>query len=242
MDATLEKEVDRLGRSSRVAAGITILGVIGVGLAMMYATSQLHSLQTEVAASRAQLKSVTEQREKAAAQVESLRKEIKNAEVEKQKYLEQISELKRQLSATTDLSRFVHPVDFVDWKGLASQNPAENRVLERILDLRRRRVGWLLGGTRPEEGFDSPSFAAYVLQSVLRGGQDRASSNLLSTLPPANEPRVGDLVFYPGGYALFFFLDHHNKPFVIGMTPQGIVALEPTFARIERVARPNYRR
>lgn len=258
MDAALEKQVDRLGRSSRIAAGVTVLGVAGVALAMAYASWQLSTLQKDVAASQAQLIHVNQQREEAATKVDTLQKEIKKAEAEKRKYQEQISELtskveelQRSLARTTDLARFRHNVDMVDLKGIASQYPAEARVLDRILDLRGRNVGWRLGGTRPEQGFDSPSFAAYVLQSLalIPNNEDAAGRDILqrsrvlrSILHRVGEPKIGDLVFYPGGYALFFFRDQRQQPFVIGMTPNGIVALEPDFAAVEGVARPDYRR
>jgi hypothetical protein len=237
MDATLEKEVDRLGRSSRIAAGTTILGVIGVGLAMVYATSQLRRLQNEITTSQEKLSIIIGERDQATRERDQATEQVKTLG-------EEIKKLERRLSSTTNLAQFVHPVDFVDLKFLASQRPAGARVLERILELRARNVVWRLGGRRPSEGFDSPSFAAFVLQSlkIIGTSEDQAQPNLLSTLPRAGEPKVGDLVFYPGGYALFFFLDQHHRPFVIGMTPQGIVALEPTFAPIEGVAHPNYQR
>jgi len=255
MDPTLEKEVDRLGRSSRVAAAVTLLGVVGVVLAMAYATSQLRKLQLEVAASEARLSEVNKQREQASVRVEILQKEITKAEADKRKYQEQILELtskiedlKRLLTQTADMSRFRHPVDMVDLKQAASDNFGASRALALILQLRDRNVRWNLGGTLPEEGFDSPSFAAYVLQSLRLIDYDpqrdiaQPSKILRSLLSRTDHPEVGDLVFYPGGYALFFFKDHNHKPFVIGMTPIGIVALEPDFAPKDGVARLNYRR
>jgi hypothetical protein len=44
-------------------------------------------------------------------------------------------------------------------------------------------------------------------------------------------PRAGDLLFYEAGYALFYFLEAGNRPFVIGMTPFGITSLKPDFAK-----------
>lgn len=258
MDATLEKQVDRLGRSSRIAAGVTVLGVVGVGLAMAYASWQLGTLQKDVAASEAQLIQVNQLREKAAKEAATLQQEITRAEAEKREYQAQVSELTSKvkglqhlLERTTDLSRFRHNVDWVALKYTASENPAEARVLERVLRLRDQNVGWSLGGTQPEQGFDSPSFAAYVLQSLglLPNSEAAAGRDLLqrsrllrSILPRVDEPKIGDLVFYPGGFALFFFRDQNHQPFVIGMTPSGIVALEPNFAFVEGAARPNYRR
>ena len=58
------------------------------------------------------------------------------------------------------------------------------------------------------------------------------SRQLYTQLEPVDEPGIGDLAFYPAGYALFYFLDHEQNPFVIGMTPAGIVALEPDFAKV----------
>jgi hypothetical protein len=101
-------------------------------------------------------------------------------------------------------------------------------------------VGWHLGGQSPEQGFDSPSFAAYVLRRLkpealpeLPATNDlvAASRAIISSLPSTNNPGIGDLNFYPSGYALFRFVDRRGQPFVIGMTPQGIVALDPNFSQ-----------
>lgn len=108
------------------------------------------------------------------------------------------------------------------------------------MDLRRREVKWRLGGQSPTEGFDSPSFAAFVLRELnLPGGDVHPEESLLATsrrlwerLPSVPQPSVGDLVFYPAGYVLFYFVDQQQQPFVIGMTPFGISALKPNFARV----------
>jgi len=41
--------------------------------------------------------------------------------------------------------------------------------------------------------------------------------------------------------ALFWFVDQRREAFVIGMTPSGIVALDPDFAERLGVRRPTYR-
>jgi hypothetical protein len=66
--------------------------------------------------------------------------------------------------------------------------------------------------------------------------------SLREILPRVSQPTVGDVAFYPGGYVLFYLLNKDNKPFVIGMTPSGIVALDPNFAEPVGFGRPDYRR
>lgn len=152
----------------------------------------------------------------------------------------QVRTLEKLLLETTDLARFRHPVDLTDLKSIASQYPEPARALDLIFQLREHNVRWHLGGQSPEQGFDSPSFAAYIVSrlrpDVLPGFSATsdlvtASHTLKSSLPPTSHPGVGDLAFYPSGYALFRFVDRHGQPFVIGMTPQGIVALEPNFSQ-----------
>lgn len=167
------------------------------------------------------------------------RKAAGDAQEEVKKLQQRVDDLQEQLRRTTDVARFRHDIDFVDLKMIASRYPAPARALELILALRERRVGWRLGGRSPEEGFDSPSFATYVLRQraptspapVITGTDLIAASRaLMQTLPRTDTPGVGDLVFYPAGYALFRFEDARGQPFVIGMTPQGIVALKPEFS------------
>jgi hypothetical protein len=57
-----------------------------------------------------------------------------------------------------------------------------------------------------------------------------SSQHLFSSLRYKQSPEPGDLVFYPGDIVLFYFVDRSGRPFVIGMTPRGIRALEPGFA------------
>ena len=67
----------------------------------------------------------------------------------------------------------------------------------------------------------------------LRPGESlaEASRSLYDKLPTTTQPRTGDLVFYPAGYAMFYFADPRDGPFVLGMTPFGITALKSDFAK-----------
>ena len=143
--------------------------------------------------------------------------------------LEATSKLLRE---TLELAPYTHPIDFVDIKVIYSLYPRQAELLELILNLRERGVGWRLHGTTPSEGFNSPTFAAYVLGQQLSIG--------LGELVESSSPEVGDLVVYPAGYHLFYFKDENDRPFVIGMTPRGIVSLKPDFAEPIRFLRVSY--
>jgi hypothetical protein len=138
-----------------------------------------------------------------------------------------------------NLSRAVRPIDYGNAKELASRFPGSESLLMDVLDLRQRRIKWKPGGQTPQEGFDSPSFAMYILKQKrasgieLRPGESlsEASHSLSEKLPPTTQPKTGDLVFYPAGYAMFYFADPREGPFVVGMTPFGITALKSDFAK-----------
>ena len=85
------------------------------------------------------------------------------------------------------------------------------------------------GGSTPESGFDSPSFATFMIN---KHSQTKVTVNeryqLWNVLPATNEPEVGDIVFYEHGYAIFYF-KYRNQPFVLGMTPIGLTSLTYDF-------------
>jgi cell division protein FtsB len=172
--------------------------------------------------------------ERLQGEVETLRRDIGVLEAK-------LKETQALLEDTVALAKYRQTVSFVDLKAIYSRYPRQARILDHIFNLREEGVRWRLGGQHPAEGFDSPSFAAYVLREAgLPGGDTVPGESLLESsrklyerLPPTASPRVGDLVFYPAGYALFYFEDESRRPFVIGMTPAGIAALKPDFA--ERV-------
>jgi hypothetical protein len=90
-------------------------------------------------------------------------------------------------------------------------------------------VGWHLGGYSPEVGFDSPSFAVHMINkyaSTKIPSDDRYK--IREILPPTSNPKVGDIVYYENGYAMFYF-KYRNQPFVVGMTPIGLASLNFDF-------------
>jgi hypothetical protein len=133
----------------------------------------------------------------------------------------------------------VRTIDYANAKEFAGRFPGSESLVLELLDLRQRRIKWKRGGQSLQEGLDSPSFAMYMLKQKrvsgieLRPGESLsdASRSLYDKLPPTTQPRTGDLVFYPTGYAMFYFADPREGPFVLGMTPFGITALKSDFAK-----------
>ena len=138
-----------------------------------------------------------------------------------------------------NLSRGLRTIDYANAKELAARFPGSESLVLDILDLRQRRLKWKPGGQSAQEGFDSLSFALYTLKKQRALGIElpagaslaEASRNLYERLPVIAQPRTGDLVFYPAGYAMFYFADPRDGPFVLGMTPFGITALKADFAK-----------
>lgn len=140
-----------------------------------------------------------------------------------------LASVEERLRQSTEFRTHIHQVDWMDAKVLASRYPARYYILAEIIDLRRN-ARWRLGGHSPSEGFDSPGFAAYILNkySVMKIG-DSQRYRLRELLPPAAVPEIGDLIFYETGYTMFYFKDTQDRPFCIGMTPAGILALDIDF-------------
>ncbi len=194
--------------------------------------AQISAYQQEVATLQTNLKQARTELEDARKQLGDIKSQLDDTRTE-------LEQTRQRLRDTADMARYMHRIDPVDLKVIFSRFPRQARALARIMQLKEQGVGWHLGGQKPSIGFDSPSFATYVLNELhLPGGQVQPGDTLLATsrrlfdaLPPINRPQVGDLAFYPAGYVLFYFEDKDRKPFVIGMTPSGIAALDPDFAK-----------
>jgi hypothetical protein len=180
-------------------------------------------------------------------QVNETGKELERTSSELNETNKKLEDTKLQLAKATDFKSLAHPLTPREVKEIASRYYAarEGRVLGKIFDLQMMGVSWHLSGQSPGEGFDSPSFAAYVLERTgvpvgeIRPGI-RLSAQLMENLDPIEEPAPGDLLFYPGGYVMFYYEDMKGEPFVIGMTPFGIVSLDPGFDEPDAIRRPGY--
>jgi hypothetical protein len=192
-------------------------------------------LQSEIASARSDAERANAEKVKLQADVASARSDAERANAEVTRLRAEVDDANRKLAAlveqirvSTDYAQHLHPVDWEDAKYLYGTSDRLADLLQRILQLRDRRVPFSLANT-VEQGFTSPGFAAYILGQL---GIARPGAPLQSTiegLARTDTPKPGDLVLYRGGFAMFYLEDHQRQPFVIGMTPAGIAALQPNF-------------
>ncbi len=193
------------------------------------ARRELDNIKAELANARAERDQALRDRDAAQAQVREL-------EAQLEQLRKDLDETTEQLKLATDFDRYRFTGDIsLMIKGLASRSPEVFGLLETLQAL--EDASWSLGGRSPKSGFDSPGFAAYVLEQndLLYGRKavDVDSSNrlrgILTPRDPAR-PQSGDVAFYEAGYTMFYFLDDAGQPFVYGMTPLGVMGLRPDFA------------
>lgn len=202
---------------------------------------QLDQVTQELTTTRTQFDQATFNLTTATRQLEETKKELDAAQSRADDLQKQLDQLHQelqdavdQLKLATDFNKYRFAGDWMlTLKSEASLAPRQFELLLTIAQL--DSSAWHLGGLSPEEGFDSPSFAAYVLEQngLLPIPAAEARSRLRDLLKPrSGAPQVGDVIFYPYGYTMFYFQDERKQPFVIGMTPLGVVALRPDFAKI----------
>lgn len=202
------------------------VGIIVVA-ATFYVGQTVLRLTTEIEEKQRELDGATQRLTELQAKLTAVEKQLEADE--------------KALQATTNLKQYEHPVGMMTVKEMfgRSQLQRQAQLLLSILELKDR-TGWRVGGRTPTEGFDSPRFAAYLLQNrhlrdvseALGNSVNSAQDAIRQALPSEPEPAIGDVVFYSTGYTMFFFKDERGKAFVIGMTPFGVLALDPSFANI----------
>ncbi|MCY1723007.1 hypothetical protein OU798_21850 [Prolixibacteraceae bacterium Z1-6] len=113
---------------------------------------------------------------------------------------------------------------------LYSDHPHPTEMLSEILGMiRRHKVKWHAGGISPEEGFDAPGFVCFVINRHSKTKvADKDRYNLREILPSIQKPDIGDVVFYKHGFTMIYY-EYEKEPFVVGMTPLGIVSLKYDF-------------
>ena len=243
----LLERIERREKSARSRGVLySLLPVVLTVVLLGYTASSVRNAQKQVDALKSEATTYTTQIDTLKKNAESYKTQSQSLQGDSETYKNQVTELQTQLaeaqkalSEAVNLSRAVRPIDSANAKELASRFPGSESLLLDILDLRQRRFKWKLGGQSPQEGFDSPSFAIYLLRQKRAAGIEvrpgeslsEASHSLYNKLPPTTQPRTGDLAFYSAGYAMFYFAEPREGPFVLGMTPFGITALKSDFAK-----------
>jgi len=242
----LERIERREQNARRRAVLYSLLPVALTVLLLGYTASSVQTAQKQVDALKAEASTYTTQIDTLKKDTETYKVQAQTAQTDAENYKSQVTELQAQLAETqktlseaVNLSRAVRTIDYVNAKELASRFPGSETLLLDILELRQRRIKWKLGGQTPQEGFDSPSFATFILKQKRASGLELksgesvsdASRELYNRLPATTQPKTGDLAFYPAGYAMFYFQDQREGNFVLGMTPFGITALKADFAK-----------
>jgi Skp family chaperone for outer membrane proteins len=197
---------------------------------------EINRSQQELEATRKKLRQAQADAAQAHADTTDLQKRLNELNRE----LENITE---QLKYATDFKKYEFTGDLaLSIKELFSRYPAQADLFSDIYGLQLNDIGWKLNGVSPEEGFDSSGFAAYALngRGLLPISASATQNDLRQLLPSTDRPEVGDIVFYEAGYTMFYFEDENGTPFVVGMTPFGILALKNDFAPIRGYGRVEY--
>jgi len=198
------------------------------------ANSQLGQTQQELEAANSQLEQTQQELEAAKNQLEHTQQEVDELEQRVDELSKTLEEATEHFRQAMTFRQYEYHIDELSLKSLAGGlfSFTMSDLLFDILFMQRDGVGWKLNGVSPDEGFDSPSFAAYMLQEHFLPGISDERYRLDEVLPSGDRPRVGSVAFYERGYTMFYFEDIDNTPFVIGMTPLGIIALKDDFAPV----------
>ena len=241
----LLERVERKEQSARRRTVLYTLAPVALTVALLgYSASSVSTARKQVAGLKSEASTYTNQIDTSKKDAETSKAQAQSLQAELENYKNQVTQLQTQLTETqkafseaVSLSRALRPIEYANAKELASRFPGSEGLLLELLELRQRRTKWKVGGQSFQEGFDSPGFAMHMLRQKRvsgiepRTGESPDAGRDLNRLPPTNQPRTGDLVFYSAGYAMFYFDDRQEGPFVLGMTPFGITALKSNFAK-----------
>jgi uncharacterized membrane-anchored protein YhcB (DUF1043 family) len=208
------------------------------------ANSELASVDAKLAGERARLKEAEAKSADFERQLEQVQADLRSSQEQVKTYAAQVASLQKQLQEAMDYGRNLAATDpAMLMKYVASRYHSQGRLFIDIFELQHRGVGWNAGGFSEQQGFDSPSFAAYLLERhhLLQRPASEVRYRLREVLHAKDAPEVGDLVFYSLGYTMFFCRYGEQRPFVIGMTPFGILALRVDFAQVVGYAEVPYR-
>jgi hypothetical protein len=238
-NATLDDLQHRISRGQRAAivrTAVLSFGIVAVAALFLWFTlrelskaqTELAAVETRIAEATAAQKAAEDTRDTAERQRAEAEGKLKDAQAAVSQLTGQVADLQKQtgdlqarLKAVLDLDRYAYKLDWRDLKRIAAASGNAYQVLE-VIERQRQDVHWGMSNT-PAGGYNSPGFARLVWEELGRQPP-------FDQLPrDTGEPRPGDIVVYESGYNMFFFRDYEQKPFVVGMTPFGVTALNYDF-------------
>jgi hypothetical protein len=198
-------------------------------------STQLIQTKDELETLKPQVEQLKKDADALKAQVENNKVEIADLEAQRDNLKAQVEFLSAQVEESRVLKNKLYKGEILVTLKDMYEYPAQSQVLEEIL--RQQNIAiWEPGRVGPEK-FDSPGFAAYLLNQfgLVQGDPNTIHYSLLNILSAVSTPKpaIGDIVFYQGGYTMFYFQDPSTgDEFVIGMTTFGIISLKYDFAPI----------
>ncbi|HYQ58494.1 MAG TPA: hypothetical protein VEP89_14230 [Draconibacterium sp.] len=159
-----------------------------------------------------------------------LEENISNLNTTLSEKADSIAEMRKVMELAVNYKNKRYEFNFAVDKELYSRYPKQAEMLSAIRSMiEEGQVGWELGGNSQETGFDSPSFASFMINRHSKTKVEAQNRyQLQNELTTSSSPEVGDIVFYEHGYAMFYF-EYRNRPFVVGMTPLGLSSLQYDF-------------
>lgn len=222
--------------------GLSVVTVGAAVLVLLFTLREIEGANRKLAAANAELDSVSLQiavtndaRAKAEADLATAITQSATLQAEVGDLTAQLDETKKALAEALDLKKHVYKLEWDQLKMMYATYGEAAELLGKIMDLRES-TQWDMSNT-PERGYNSPGFAALVLN---KSGHAPADGSLSSLPRDAGKPNVGDIILYAGGYHMFFFRDQQRREFVVGMTPFGVEALNYDFARRSAVLRTGF--
>jgi len=208
-------DLEKIAKSSRRYGVVSLIGVIIVVASLVYSSVTLNQLQEDVDIKKEEI-----------AVLETSRHQLEEHNIELERHN---MELEERIRETIVIDKNRYEFEWGSLKRLAT-NHQTAQLIEDLLMMRRQNIPFKLGGNSPEAGFDSPNFVGFLLRKYERIENEFVNSEMLrEMIPPTDEPKVGDIVFYETGYVMLYFRERGGRQFCIGMTPLGLAALDLNF-------------
>ena len=256
---SLSRNIDEYEKKARRRAWISTLVPLFFGLLLLGYTlwqiqvygqqladvqQQLSNTSNELGLAITNLQDTQEQLNQTDTDLDAIQAKLDQTTHDLEKTRAELDKTKAELEATTeelrkrsDFLAYSIEIDSSVIKELSFEYPYPSQVnlLNFVLTLQERRIPFTGDGFSEREGFNSPNFTVYVMEScglITPGyGAESGPQSMLSVIDDPAELSIGDIVFddLGSGYSMFYFELTDGQKFLIGMTPAGILAVTPDF-------------